>query len=109
MGANWNQYVNDKINSHMELSVEEIKMVDNLSVHGLDVLDLSTSLIKKEEADEKCKLEWTLICDLLLLLLSDGYYDSRSRALLIRFANVLGIKNIEVYQFERRLLNSLDL
>lgn len=107
--ANWNQYVNDKINSHMELSVEEIKMVDNLSVHGLDVLDLSTSLIKKEEADEKCKLEWTLICDLLLLLLSDGYYDSRSRALLIRFANVLGIKNIEVYQFERRLLNSLDL
>lgn len=111
--ANWNQYINNKIYTHMDLSPEEIKMIDNLSIHGLGVEDLASSLIKKKDDEHSdippYRLEWTLICDLLLLLLSDGYYDSRSRALLIRFANVLGIENLEVYQFERRLLNSLDL
>lgn len=108
--GNWSQYIIDKVYTHMDLNKDEQKMIDNLSVHGLNVEDL-TSGLKKVKVDDKegSSLEWILICDLFLLLLSDGYYDSRSRSLLIRFGKYLEIDPLEIHQFERRLLNSLDV
>lgn len=114
--ANWTMYIMGKLYEHMDLNKEERQMIENLSVHGLEVTDLSNSLI-----DESCykliptkatpgfDMRWVIVCDLFLLLLSDGYYDSRSRALFIRFAECLKIKSLEIHQFERRLIESLEL
>lgn len=109
--GNWSMYITGKIYSHMELTEAEQKMIENLSVHGLDYKDLTSTLTKTDPVKNinGFSLEWVLICDLFLLLLSDGYYDSRSRTLLIKFATALDISNVEVFQFERRMINSLEM
>ena len=43
------------------------------------------------------------------MLLSDGYYDARSRSLLLRFGASVDITNLELFQFERRLIECLDM
>lgn len=114
--ANWTKYIMSKLEDHLDLSKQEKNMIDNLSTHGVQVTDLSLSLLTLESQkpivhhlSKDFDLRWVLICDLFLLLLSDGYYDSRSRTLLIHFANYLGVLNIEVFQFERRLIESLEM
>lgn len=105
--ANWTMYVMSKLYEHMDLSKEEKQMIENLSLHGVEVTDLSTSLMEAPRA--KFDLRWVLICDLFLLLLSDGYYDSRLRTLLVQFAQHLGVGSLDIHQFERRLIESLEL
>lgn len=113
--AKWATYVTTKLFEHLELSKEEQRMIENLSVHGLEVSDLSVSLVGvKVQVDDPGRLQrvdlvWILVCDLFLLLLSEGYYDSRSRLLVIRFSQHLGVSPLEVFQFERRLIDSLEL
>lgn len=113
--AQWATYVTTRLFEHLELSKEEQRMIENLSVHGLEVSDLSVSLIGvKVQVDDPGRLQrvdlvWILVCDLFLLLLSEGYYDSRSRLLVIRFSQYLGVSPLEVFQFERRLIDSLEL
>lgn len=130
--ANWTMYVMSKLYDHMHLTLEEQKMIENLSIHGLEVNDLSKKLKQtdviqnpfagatsssentqrdngKENSYLTVDLRWTLLCDLVLVLLSDGYYDSRSRNLVMRFADELGIPALAINQFERRLLQSLEL
>lgn len=114
--ANWTLYIMSKIVDHFELAKEEKEMIDNLGAHGVEVNDLTGSLlesrIKKTRLEKITKnfdLRWVLICDLLLLLISDGYYDSRSRTLLFQFAKYLDVNELEVRQFERRLVESLEL
>lgn len=114
--ANWTLYIMSKIVDHFDLAKEEKSMIDNLGAHGVEVYDLTGSLleshIKKTRLEKRTKnfdLRWVLICDLLLLLISDGYYDSRSRTLLFQFAHHLEVKELEVRQFERRLVESLEL
>jgi hypothetical protein len=116
--SNWTMYIMTKLYDHLDLTAEEKKMIENLSIHGLEVEDLSRSLISLEnEKDlnlmaEKYPgfdLQWVIICDLFLLLLSDGYYDSRSNTLLVKFANTLGISELEILQFQRRLIESLEM
>ena len=130
--ANWTMYVMSKLYDHMHLTLEEQKMIENLSLHGLEVNDLSKKLKQmdiiqnpfartinssdnaeqnngKEKSYLTVDLRWTLICDLVLVLLSDGYYDSRSRNLIMKFADELGIPTLAINQFERRLLQNLEL
>lgn len=134
--ANWTMYITSKLYEHMNLSKDEQNMIENLSKHGVEVTDLCNSLNQTEiikpsqqnqtqenETDNSKKektgkpdnnevavdLRWTIICDLLLLLLSDGYYDSRSRSLLVLFAESMGISHLEILQFERRLIESLEI
>lgn len=134
--ANWTMYIMSKLYEHMSLSKDEQNMIENLSKHGVEVADMCNSLNQKEvvkssalhsnkltdinRAESKTEqqddiheitvdLRWTIICDLLLLLLSDGYYDSRSRSLLVQFAEYMGISHLEVLQFERRLIESLEI
>ena len=52
---------------------------------------------------------WTIVCDLFLLFLQNSTYDSRSRTLLIKFADVLNITKMEINEFEKRVTDSLDL
>lgn len=114
--ANWTMYIMTKLYDHMDLNADEKKMIENLSIHGLEVSDLTDSLLKLKGPKTKIEketpgfdLSWVIVCDLFLLLLSDGYYDSRSRSLLIQFSEYLNISKVEIYQFERRLIESLEL
>lgn len=114
--ANWTMYIMSKLNDHLDLTKEEKAMIDSLSNHGVEVTDLTSSLLetrtRKPQLEKLVKdfdLRWVLICDLFLILLSDGYYDSRSRTLLIKFAVYLNVTRLEVRQFERRLVESLEM
>lgn len=122
--ANWTMYVMLKIYEHMHCSEAEQQMIEQLSVHGIEIAPLldslkedsnkiPTSLLKDKRynlnEDTPFDLRWVVICDLFLLLLSDGYFDSRSKTLLLAFAKYLGLSELEVLQFERRLTSSLDI
>ncbi|ODV82210.1 DUF726-domain-containing protein, partial [Suhomyces tanzawaensis NRRL Y-17324] len=119
--SNWTMYVMTKLYDHLDLTEEEKKMIENLSAHGVEVSDLSSSFVDAALNDDKnsvayrmaekypgFSLKWVLVCDLFMVLMSDGYYDSRSNTLLVEFATKLGITNVEILQFQRRLLESLE-
>lgn len=114
--ANWTMYIMSKLFDHLEVTEAEQHMISSLSMHGVETSDLMKSLIlldlknpKLENEVEGFDLRWVLACDLFLLLLSDGYYDSRSRTLLFRFTSNLNISSLEMKQFERRLVESLEM
>lgn len=175
--AEWKTDILERIYIHLDISNEEIKMIEQLSFHGIRLEDLckclkthqkvenpfeevhdkkndieqgkdktekesdvgetyesTTSSITNENSEDeaeknketmpnevvdpeiikdKSRIEidvaWTVVCDLFLLLLQDADYDSRSRILLIRFANILNITGLEVAEFERRITDSLDM
>lgn len=113
--ANWTMYIMSKLFDHLEINQDEKSMIDNLSAHGVEVQDLMKSLLlniknpKLEKAVEGFDLRWVLVCDLLLLLLSEGYFDSRSRTLFLKFASDLGLTTLETMQFERRLVENLEM
>ncbi|OBA17010.1 DUF726-domain-containing protein [Metschnikowia bicuspidata var. bicuspidata NRRL YB-4993] len=114
--ANWTMYIMSKLFDHLEVSQAEQQMISNLSMHGVETSDLMKSLLlldlknpKLEKEVQGFDLRWVLACDLFLLLLSDGYYDSRSRTLLFRFSSNLNLSGLEVRQFERRLIESLEM
>lgn len=109
--SNWTMYIMSKLYDHLELDAQENDMIENLSKHGVEIKDLSSSLLDKSISHHKLDYDvsWVIICDLFLLLLSDGYYDARSRTLLVKFADIIGISNLEILQFERRLIDSLEI
>ncbi|KAG7192268.1 uncharacterized protein KQ657_001986 [Scheffersomyces spartinae] len=122
--ANWTMYVMLKMYEHMKCSEEEQAMIEKLSVHGIEIDPLLDSLrndphqvpatLRKNKKYHWSKeapydLRWVIVCDLFLLLLSDGYFDSRSKTLLLTFAQYLGLRELEILQFERRLTSSLDI
>lgn len=54
-------------------------------------------------------IRWTILCDLFLSLIADSVYDARSRVLLGRIAERLGLEWIDVVRFERRLTEALEI
>ncbi|KAJ9604414.1 hypothetical protein H2200_011248 [Cladophialophora chaetospira] len=54
-------------------------------------------------------LRWTVLCDLFLVLISDGVYDSRSRRLLERVASAMDITWIQICRFEKRVIDALEM
>lgn len=54
-------------------------------------------------------IRWTILCDLFLALIADSVYDSRSRVLLGRIADLLGLSWMDVIRFERRLTEALEI
>ncbi|KAH3681029.1 hypothetical protein WICMUC_000010 [Wickerhamomyces mucosus] len=130
--SKWNIEIIERLYEHLELSEEEIGMIESLAKHKIEPSDLAESLEKVEIVDnpmqqnsnqklnstenlnpKESKIEvdvpWTVVCDLFLLLVSDSVYDSRSRTLLMRFSELLSLDSIEVYQFERRITDTLQL
>ncbi|KAM0788333.1 hypothetical protein ACM66B_001475 [Microbotryomycetes sp. NB124-2] len=66
---------------------------------------------KLSPADKTITLDirWTILCDLWLSLIADSVYDARSRVLLGRVAEKLGLEWMDVVRFERRLTEALEL
>ncbi|GAA6062233.1 hypothetical protein JCM10212_000812 [Sporobolomyces blumeae] len=54
-------------------------------------------------------IRWTILCDLFLALIADSVYDARSRVLLGRMAEKLGLEWNDVVRFERRLTEALEI
>lgn len=54
-------------------------------------------------------LRWTVLCDLFLVLIADGIYDARSRALLERVGNDLEVPWIDICRFEKRVTDALEM
>ncbi|GAA5998231.1 uncharacterized protein JCM10292_001059 [Rhodotorula paludigena] len=54
-------------------------------------------------------IRWTILCDLFLALIADSVYDARSRVLLGRMADKLGLEWMDVVRFERRLTEALEI
>jgi hypothetical protein len=54
-------------------------------------------------------LRWTVLCDLFLVLISDGQYDSRSRRLLERVGSTMDISWTQICRFEKRVMDALEM
>lgn len=54
-------------------------------------------------------IRWTVLCDLFLLLISNGIYDSRSRYLLEQVAAGMDISWVQICRFEKRVLDALEM
>ena len=63
----------------------------------------------KDQKKLNVDIAWTVICDLFLVFLQNSSYDSRSRTLLIKFADALGISKLEICEFEKHITDSLDM
>ncbi|CAI4060847.1 Mil1p SKDI_06G0320 [Saccharomyces kudriavzevii IFO 1802] len=76
-------------------------------------LKVPSKVLDPENVKNQDKLNidvaWTIICDLFLICLQSSTYDSRSRTLLLNFAKVLNMTNLEICEFERRVTDSLDM
>lgn len=132
----WSMNIMNALYEHLDIkNKEEIQMIETLSCHGVETSDLTKSFNSNvaienhlnEDGDKDLKLinmnvteletsntieidiKWTLICDLFLILLESSVYDARSRTLLIKFAEAIHISAIEIYQFERRITDSLEI
>lgn len=144
----WKSEILVRLYQHLDVSPEEIRMIENLTMHGIVLEDLCkclkvsqvvenpweddsaksqtsesieqenkssgpSKILQPRDLAKQSELEidvaWTVLCDLFLLLLVDGKYDSRSRTLFIKFAEVLKISSTELCEFERRIIDALDM
>lgn len=134
--GHWKSLILNRLYTHLDVDPEEIKMLSRLSNDGIELSDLCKCLkvvqriqnplpkaeevpeLKTESQSDKgimnsenldIDVAWTIICDLFLLLVQDSHYDARSRSLLIRFGELLNIEPIEICQFEKRIIDALEL
>ncbi|CUS10187.1 unnamed protein product [Tuber aestivum] len=54
-------------------------------------------------------IRWTVLCDLFLVLIADSVYDARSRVLLERVGEMLGVPWLDIYKFEKRVTDALEI
>ena len=54
-------------------------------------------------------LRWTVLCDLFLVLIADSVYDARSRVLLEKIGNYMGIPWLEICKFEKKVTDALEV
>ncbi|KAL1836869.1 hypothetical protein VTJ49DRAFT_4549 [Mycothermus thermophilus] len=54
-------------------------------------------------------IRWTVLCDLFLVLIADSIYDARSRLLLEKVANDLGISWLDICRFEKKVTDALEM
>jgi hypothetical protein len=54
-------------------------------------------------------LRWTVMCDLFLVLITDGIYDSRSRELFEQMGKYLSVDWLEICRFEKRITDALEM
>jgi hypothetical protein len=54
-------------------------------------------------------LRWTVMCDLFLVLITDGIYDSRSRELFEQVGKYLSVDWLEICRFEKRVTDALEM
>jgi hypothetical protein len=77
--------------------------------HGIDSLhDVENSQLPETESLE-IDIRWTILCDLFLLLVADSGYDARSRVLLERVGDFLGVPWLDILKFEKRVTDALEM
>ena len=74
-----------------------------------NALDGVTTEISTADKTITLDIRWTVLCDLFLLLTSEGNYDARSRVLLEKVAMSLGLTWLDVTKFEKRVTDTLEL
>ncbi|KAG7900967.1 hypothetical protein KL907_004411 [Ogataea polymorpha] len=125
----WSMGVMAQLYEHLDIREgAEREMIEKLSCHGIEASDLVGWLNTNLTLDNKLRPEtvqtigvdasestldidirWTLICDLFLILLESSTYDARSRTLLLQFAASIGLEQLAVFQFERRITDALEM
>lgn len=68
-----------------------------------------TTEISTTDSHITLDLRWTILCDLFLVLTADSVYDARSRVLLERIAEQLGLTWMDVTKFEKRVTDALEI
>ncbi|KAI8971368.1 hypothetical protein BDB01DRAFT_811552 [Pilobolus umbonatus] len=128
---NWQRKWMKTIFTHMDITKEEMKMIESLSKHNIMAVDLvhqftsqgSTTEIKLNELNKRNSVNkgtgqsvdnkiiidlcWTVMCDLFLISLSTENYDARSRVFISRIASYLSLDWFQVIGFERRIAEHL--
>lgn len=134
--GHWRNIILSRLYIHLEVQPAEVEMLSKLSNHNILLKDLCRCLQKTQKVKNSIledgaepqvqddgevekgevpsdnldvDIAWTVICDLFLLLIQDSHYDSRSRSLLIEFAEVLNIGSQDICQFEKRIIEALEL
>ncbi|KAG0182501.1 hypothetical protein DFQ29_003727 [Apophysomyces sp. BC1021] len=123
--GNWQRKLMRMIYAHMDISNEEIEMIESLSKHHILPTDLvhqftaqgETTTVNlgdfhqvNEEQSTKdfvIDLRWTVMCDLFLLCLSSETYDARSRVFIARIAYYLSLDWFHVLGYEKRIADHL--
>ncbi|KAF7724914.1 hypothetical protein EC973_000573 [Apophysomyces ossiformis] len=123
--GNWQRKLMRMIYTHMDISKEEIEMIETLSKHHILPTDLvhqftaqgETKTVNlgdfhqvNEEQSSKdfiIDLRWTIMCDLFLLCLSSETYDARSRVFIARVAYYLSLDWFRVLSYEKRIAEHL--
>ncbi|KAG1054799.1 hypothetical protein G6F43_003211 [Rhizopus delemar] len=124
---NWQRKLMRMLYAHMDISKEEIKMIESLSKHSILPTDLvhqftaqgDTAEIKLDDffknnsttMEDKViiDLRWTVVCDLFLICLSTENYDARSRVFVARITSYLSLDWFQVVGFEKRIAEHLLL
>jgi len=68
-----------------------------------------TTSLSSVDKDVTLDIRWTVICDLFLISVADSVYDARSRVLLERVAEKLGLGWSDVIRFESRVTEALEI
>ncbi|KAJ3572153.1 hypothetical protein NP233_g3269 [Leucocoprinus birnbaumii] len=68
-----------------------------------------TTTLSSADKSVTLDIRWTILCDLFLILIADSVYDARSRVLLERVAEKLGLGWIDVVRFESRVTEALEI
>ena len=76
---------------------------------SVTTLDGVTTEVNAANKTITLDLRWTVLCDLFLVLTADSVYDARSRVLLERLAELIGLSWMDVTKFEKRITDSLEI
>ncbi|KAK4518951.1 Lysophosphatidic acid:oleoyl-CoA acyltransferase 1 [Mucor velutinosus] len=127
---NWQRKLMRMLYCHMDISADEIKMIESLSKHDIRPTDLvhqftsqgQTAEVQLDDLNTKpsqkqaaefdnnkiiIDLCWTVMCDLFLICLSTENYDARSRVFVARIASYLSLDWFQVIGFEKRIAEHL--
>jgi hypothetical protein len=77
--------------------------------HTANELTVQSPRTIENTKDLDLDIRWTVLCDLFLLLIAGGSYDSRSRVLLERVGDALSVTWQEVCRFEKRVTDALEM
>jgi hypothetical protein len=76
---------------------------------GFEYPDVKTPSQLPNSKSLDIDLRWTVMCDLFLVLITDGVYDSRSRELFEQVGKYLSVDWLEICRFEKRVTDALEM
>lgn len=77
--------------------------------HGEDIPEVQSPSQLPTSGEINIDLRWTVLCDLLLVLIADTTYDARSRTLLERVGKAMEVSWLQISRFEKRVIDALEM